>query len=131
MMTDPIADMLSRIRNASMVRKPHVHVPYSKLKQTIANLLSQEGYVGKVEVVEEAHVSRMLSIELLYCNGMSRIAHLKKESKPGLRVYVKKHEIPDVCNRYGMAILSTSRGMLTGEHAKAQGVGGELICTVY
>lgn len=130
MMTDPIADMLTRIRNASAVRKGEIVLPYSKVKHAIAQLLSQEGFVGAVEKVDNG-TKPLLSIELLYVSGQSRITTITRASKPGLRVYVKKEDIPTVCNSYGVAILSTSRGMMTSETAKEEHIGGELICTIY
>lgn len=129
-MTDPIADMLTRIRNASMVRKSSLTLPYSKQKHAIATLLSEEGFVGTVAKADDSGKPQ-LTIGLLYTNGQSRITNITRESKPGLRIYVKSEAIPTVRNSYGISILSTSRGMMTGATAGEQGLGGELICTVY
>lgn len=129
MMTDPIADMLTRIRNAQLVRKGSVTIPYSKLKFAIATLLSKEGYVGAVHVVEEGR--RELMIDLLYTGRTPKIQAIKRESTPGHRNYRKADELPHVLNGYGMAIISTSQGLMTDRDARAAGVGGEVLCSVY
>lgn len=130
MMTDPIADMLTRIRNASGVRKSEVSVPYSKLKHAIATILAREGYVGKVEE-QGTGVSRQLVISLKYTGQVPAVQSLIRISRPGSRRYVKKGEIEKVLNGFGVAILSTPRGILTDAEAKKSGVGGELLCEVY
>ncbi|MFH0780112.1 MAG: 30S ribosomal protein S8 [Parcubacteria group bacterium] len=128
-MTDPIADMLTRIRNASLAKKAEVLVPLSKIKLAIAKILEKEKYVAKVEIVEDGFKS--IRIVLKYENKMPAITSLKRVSKVGCRVYVGKSEIPRVLNNLGVAILSTSKGILTNREAKKMGLGGELICEIY
>lgn len=130
-MTDPIADMLTRIRNASLVRQERVLVPYSRVKHQIATILSRGGWVGDVESVKtEAHP--MLSIALKYqSDGQSVLRRLQRISKPGRRVYVGRHEIPVVLNNQGLSILSTSKGILSNAEARKAKVGGEVLCEVY
>ena len=131
---DPISDMLTRIRNASAVRKPEVLLPYSKIKHQIALILSREGFVGKVVKVEKGDENAfdMLRIGLKYDgDNKSVIRHLKRVSKPGLRVYCGKNELPVVLNNLGLAIISTSQGLMTNGEAKKKGVGGEVVCEVY
>lgn len=129
MMTDPIADMLTRIRNAQLVRKGAVTIPYSKLKLAIATLLEKEGYVGGVTVAEEGR--KELVIELLYTGRTPKIQSITRESKPGHRNYRKADELPHILNGYGMAIISTSQGLMTDKDARSEGVGGEVLCSVY
>jgi len=129
MMTDPIADMLTRIRNAQMAKKRSVEIPFSKLKMTIAEILFAEGYVGSVGKTEDKMAK--LVIELKYDGSQPAITSIKRESKPGHRVYWKAQELPKILNGYGMAIVSTSQGIMTVEEAKKKSVGGELLCSVY
>ncbi|PIR03564.1 MAG: 30S ribosomal protein S8 [Candidatus Magasanikbacteria bacterium CG11_big_fil_rev_8_21_14_0_20_39_34] len=132
MFSDPIADMLTRIRNAQMARKPFVDVPYSKFKKTIVDILEREGYVGQVRFEEKKDgVCDMLNITLKYQSGKPAIQFIKRESKPGHRKYTKSEEIPKVLNGFGLAILSTSKGIMTNKDAREQGIGGEIICSVY
>jgi small subunit ribosomal protein S8 len=128
-MTDPIADMLTRIRNASMVRKADVLVPFSKIKLEVAKILQQEKYITKVEVIEEKF--KTIKISLRYEGKKSAITRLARVSKIGRRTYAKKDEIPRVLNNYGISILSTSKGIMTNKSARKVGVGGEIICEVY
>jgi|SRR3989338_3104564 len=129
MMTDPIADMLTRIRNAQSVGKKTVEFPFSKLKMNISNILVDEGYIGKVEKIEGK--APLLRLELKYNNKQPAILSIKRESKPGHRVYYKASEIPRVLNDYGIAIISTSKGLMTNKQARKETVGGEIICSVY
>ena len=129
-MTDPIADMLTRIRNAAAVKKPEVVLPYSKLKFNVAKILEAEHYVGKVSKVKNGKFDE-LKIELKYNNAASVIRHIKRVSKPGQRVYVSGKELPYVLNGYGLAIVSTSRGIMTNKEAKKQNIGGELMCEIW
>lgn len=129
MMTDPIADMLTRIRNASSVHKKEVVVGYSKINLGIARILVREGYLEKVEEKKDKLPS--LSLTLKYTAGRPAIDHLKRVSKPGGRCYVKKDEIKPVLNGFGVAIISTPRGLLTNTEARAANLGGEVICEVY
>jgi len=125
-MTDPIADMLTRIRNAHLALHKEVNVPRSKMKEAIASILKQEGYVEDV-----AAEDRTITIQLKYHQGKAAIAGLKRVSKPGRRKYVGASEIPSVQNGLGICILSTSRGVLDGASAKAAGAGGELLCEIW
>lgn len=129
-MTDPIADMLTRIRNASLVHKKEVIVPFSKIKMTIANLLAREGYLSKVEDKSKEKPASLV-LTLKYENGQPLIRHLSRASKPGSRLYVKKDNIKPVLDGFGLAILSTPKGILTNKEARQANVGGELICEVY
>ena len=129
MMTDPIADMLTRIRNASLIHKKEVTLPYSKIKMGIANILVKQGYLQKAEEKTDAHPYILLTLQ--YHNGMPAITHIKRISKPGHRQYMKRDDIEKVLSGFGVAILSTPKGLLTNDEARKQQVGGELICEVY
>ncbi|GLH65593.1 MULTISPECIES: 30S ribosomal protein S8 [Bacillaceae] len=130
-MTDPIADMLTRIRNANMVRHEKLEVPASKMKREIAEILKREGFIRDVEYIED-NKQGILRIFLKYGPNNERvITGLKRISKPGLRVYVKAHEVPRVLNGLGIAILSTSQGILTDKEARQKGTGGEVIAYVW
>jgi small subunit ribosomal protein S8 len=128
-MTDPIADMLTRIRNAQTVGHTDVRMPCSRLKVSIAKVLKDEGYIEDFAVREEG-VMKELHIGLKYYAGRPVIERLERVSKPGLRVYKGRNDIPRVMNGLGVAILSTSRGVMTDRKARADGVGGEVICIV-
>ena len=131
-MTDPIADMLTRIRNAAHVRRKSVDVPPSKIKSGIAQVLLDEGFLGGVDVVEDDAGCSSLRLALKYDDeGSSIISSLARISKPGCRVYAGAGEIPEVRNGLGIAILTTPKGVLTGTQATEEGVGGEVLCTVY
>ncbi len=136
-MTDPIADMFTRIRNASAVKKTEVCLPMSKLKLAIAKILEEEKWVNKVEVIEGGLKTRrsgfdQLKIILKYNkNGKSQISSIKRISKPGVKYYVSKDNIPTVLNNLGMVIISTSSGIMTGRSARKKGLGGELIGEIY
>ena len=128
-MTDPIADMLTRIRNAQMVSHTEVSIPCSGVKLSIAQVLKDEGYIEDFAVRErEGH--KEISIALKYYAGRPVIERLERISRPGLRIYKGVQEIPKVMNGLGVAILSTSRGVMTDRKARATGVGGELLCIV-
>ena len=130
-MTDPIADMLTRIRNANSAHKDQVSMPFSKLKSHIAEILQAEGYIGGWSV-EDAEVGKTLMIDLKYGPNRERsIAGIKRVSKPGLRVYARSTEIPTVLGGLGVAILSTSSGLLTDREASKKGVGGEVLAYVW
>ncbi|MCH7606834.1 MAG: 30S ribosomal protein S8 [Chloroflexi bacterium] len=129
--TDPVADMLTRIRNAIQVRHESVLVPHSKLKVSIARILKEEGYIRDYDM-PRGHAHPTLRIHLTYREGrVPAITGLKRVSKPGLRSYVGKGEIPRVYGGLGVAILSTSQGVMAGRQAWRQGVGGELLCYVW
>jgi small subunit ribosomal protein S8 len=130
-MTDPVADLLTRIRNANSAHHDSITLPGSKLKANIAEILKTEGYIADWKV-EEARVGTTLSISLKYGPNRERsIAGIKRVSKPGLRVYAKSSEIPTVLGGLGVAILSTSSGLLTDRQAEKKGVGGEVLAYVW
>jgi small subunit ribosomal protein S8 len=128
-MSDPIADMLTRIRNAQMVGHGEVSMPFSRLKQAIAQVLKDEGYIEDLAVREDG-VRRELRIALKYHAGRPVIERLERVSRPGLRVYKRRDELPRVMNGLGVAIISTPRGVMTDRKARATGVGGEVLCIV-
>lgn len=128
--TDPIADMLSRIRNAIAVRKHEVSMPHSKAKEAVAQLLKKNGFLSTVRVTD-ASIGKTLTILINNESDNARITEITRLSKPGRRYYVGAKEIPVVKRGRGVVIISTSKGMMTGKDAQAQGVGGELICKVY
>ena len=129
--SDPIADMLTRIRNAIMVRHDQVAIPISKTKMAIAKILKEEGFITDYELPKEK-TQRSIKIQLRYTGKNSpMISGLERVSKPGLRVYVEKSEIPRVYGGLGIAILSTPKGLMTGQQAWRQGIGGELLCYVW
>ncbi len=129
--TDPVADMLTRIRNAIQVRHDSVLVPHSKMKLSIAKILKEEGYIRDYDM-PRGHAHPTLRIHLSYREGrVPAITGLKRVSKPGLRSYVGKGEIPRVYGGLGVAILSTSQGVMAGRQAWRQGTGGELLCYVW
>jgi small subunit ribosomal protein S8 len=137
-MSDPIADMLIRIRNAQLVGHTEVAMPASKLKASIAQVLKDEGYIEDFAIrdksaakgVKDASLKKELAIALKYYAGRPVIERLERVSKPGLRVYRGRNDIPRVLNGLGVAILSTSRGVMTDRKARADGVGGEVLCIV-
>ena len=130
-MTDPIADMLTRLRNANSAYHDTVRMPYSKIKSHIAEILQQEGYIAAWRV-EDAEVGKNLVVMLKYGNARERsIAGIKRVSKPGLRVYAKKDNLPRVLGGLGVAIISTSGGLMTDRQAKKSGVGGEVLAYVW
>ncbi|MGA2450923.1 MAG: 30S ribosomal protein S8 [Polyangiaceae bacterium] len=131
MMTDPIADMLTRIRNASMARHDRIEMPHSKLKEHVASVMKSEGYLDDVRV-SEGDDARMLTLVLRYGRDrQSAIDGLKRVSTPGRRVYVRHDRIDRVCSGMGISILSTSRGVMTDRDARRQRVGGELLCEIW
>ncbi|MCG7343286.1 30S ribosomal protein S8 [Sporosarcina sp. ACRSL] len=130
-MSDPIADMLTRIRNANMVRHEKLEVPASNMKREIAEILKREGFVRDVEYVEDSKQG-IIRIFLKYGQNNERvITGLKRISKPGLRVYAKTNEVPKVLNGLGIALVSTSNGLLTDKEARAKQVGGEVVAYVW
>ncbi|MGL4992299.1 MAG: 30S ribosomal protein S8, partial [Sarcina sp.] len=130
-MTDPIADLLTRIRNANAVKHQVVEVPSSTVKKAIVNILLQEGYLKSVEEYNDGVVP-MLRLALKYGVDNERvITGLKRISKPGLRVYCKKDEVPKVLNGLGIALISTSKGLVVDREARTSGLGGEVICYVW
>ncbi|MEU0089467.1 SSU ribosomal protein S8P [Kribbella voronezhensis] len=133
-MTDPIADMLTRLRNANQAYHESTQMPYSKIKQGIADILQQEGYISsyKVEEPKEGTVGKTLVVDLKFGPSRERsIAGVRRISKPGLRVYAKSTNLPKVLGGLGVAIISTSQGLLTDRQAKHKGVGGEVLAYVW
>lgn len=129
-MTDPIADMLTRIRNVLRVRKSVVHIPFSNIKYQIAKIMKNEGFLGSVERPDRD--PRSFIVRVVYDKEMeSPIRDLKRISKPGRRVYADKDEIPYVVNTHGIAILSTSAGLMTDREARKRKIGGEVICEIW
>jgi small subunit ribosomal protein S8 len=130
-MTDPVADMISRVRNGVRAKLPKVDVPASKLKAEIARILKDEGYIANFKSIEDEKQG-MLRIYLKYGPGMERvITDLQRVSRPGCRIYCGKDQIPRVYGGLGINILSTSRGLMTGRTAAREGVGGEILCNVW
>ena len=130
-MTDPIADLLTRIRNALMARHAIVNVPASRMKLEIVKILKDEGYVENFKIVEDVHQGQ-IAIDLKYGHeGRKAITGLERVSKPGRRIYRGKDEIPDVLNGLGITIISTSKGVMTGKTCRDRGVGGEVLCNVW
>ncbi len=129
-MTDPIADMLTRIRNAVRVNKPEVLIPSSKVKVNIAKILERENYIGHVAELKVGNFN-YIKIELKYSDQGPAIRHIRKISKPGQRIYVSGSEIPRVLNNFGTAIISTSKGLLTSQEAKQSNIGGELMFEIW
>ena len=129
MMTDPIADMLTRIRNGQSAGKTEVSMPSSKAKNAIAKVMKDEGYIIDY-AVDAADGKPLLNIALKYYEGRPVIDHIKRISRPGLRIYRGKDDLPEVLNGLGVAIVSTSAGVMTDKQARASGRGGEVICTI-
>ena len=131
-MSDPIADMLTRIRNANTAKHDTVDIPASKMKVAIADILYNEGYIAKYEIVEDGAFST-IRVTLKYGADKNEkvISGLKRISKPGLRVYASKEELPKVLGGLGIAIISTNKGVITDKEARAQGVGGEVLAFVW
>ena len=130
MQTDPIADMLTKVRNAIMAQHKTVEIPSSNIKKEITRILLEEGYIANYRVENEGFKEKII-ITLKYINGESVINEIKRVSKPGLRVYVSRRNIPLVNNGYGIAILSTSQGILTDAECRRKKVGGEVVCYVW
>jgi len=128
-MTDPISDMLARVRNAQKALLPSVEIPHSKVKESLAGLLKREGYISEISV--EGKIPKTLKLRLKYQGKKGVIDGLRRLSKPGLRHYVSVTEIPRIRGGMGVAIVSTSQGLMTGTQARKNNLGGELICSVW
>ena len=128
--TDPIADYLTRVRNASKARKVRVEIPSSKMKIGLSDILKYRGYIVDYEVIEDSKQNK-INIMLKYKDGLPAISGLKKISKPGLRIYKKSTEMPRVLNGLGTAVISTSKGLLTDKEARQQLQGGEVVCYIW
>ena len=130
--TDPISDMLTRIRNATCATHEVVEIPASKLKIRIAEILKKEGYISSFEVLELSHFQKVIRILLKYgSRGEKLITGIKRVSKPGLRIYTSSNEAPRVLGGLGISIISTSKGLKTDREAKKEGIGGEVLCQVW
>lgn len=130
MMTDPIADMLTRVRNAQNAQKKNVVVPYSRTKESILKVFSEEGYVGDVTTEGEG-AAKVLRVTLKYFGGRGVIENLERISRPGLRIYRGKDELPRINAGLGVAVISTPQGVMTDRAARAAGQGGEVLCKIY
>ena len=130
MWSDPIADMLTRIRNAYRASKIEVTMPHSSAKEAVVKLLQKNGFLGEVKVNKKGN-KKTLSCYLLYKNGKAPIEHIKRVSKTGQRVYKKASEIRPTLNGYGISIISTSKGVMTGMEARKKNLGGEVVCEVW
>lgn len=128
--TDPIADALTRIRNANQVRHSNVSIPASKLKVELVKLLKEEGYIQNYEIKEDGNF-KVIDVELKYFNNKPVITNLKRVSTPGLRTYSKAKNLPKVFDGMGIAVVSTSKGLMTDKAARANNVGGEVLCYVW
>ena len=128
-MTDPIADMLTRIRNGQMAQKSSVSMPSSTVKKAVAAVLKEEGYVEGFEIIEDG-AKPQLVVVLKYFQGKPVIENIQRVSRPGLRIYKSSTELPNVMGGLGMAIVSTSKGLMTDRAARSTGVGGEVLCVV-
>ena len=131
MVTDSIADMSTRIRHANQARHETVSMPYSKMKNDLAEILKNEGFISDCKVEGETAATKAIVITLKYKGNDRVITGLKRVSKPGLRQYVKVDEIPSVLNGLGIAVLSTSKGLMTGKEAKAKNIGGEILAYIW
>jgi len=131
MMTDPIADMLVRIKNAIMAKHKEVRIPHSKMKEKIAKILKEEGFINDYEIVGEIPKKEIVIKFKVLPGGKNAITDLKRISKPGRRIYASKDEIPWVMNGLGIAIISTSKGLMTDREARKNKIGGEVICYVW
>ena len=128
--TDPIADFLIRIRNASKANKLRVDIPASKMKAGLAEILKNNGYIYDYQIVEDSK-QNVITVVLKYTDGTPAISGMKKISKPGLRIYKRSTELPRVLNGLGTAVISTSKGLLTDKEARQQSVGGEVVCYIW
>ncbi|MFA4922560.1 MAG: 30S ribosomal protein S8 [Ignavibacteriaceae bacterium] len=128
--TDPIADLLTRIRNAVKAQKRRVDIPFSNPKKNIVEILKTQNFIVDYQIIEDDK-QNMLRVFLRYTNGISALSGLQRISKPGLRIYSHKENLPRVLNGYGISIISTSKGLLTDKQAKREAVGGEVICKIW
>ena len=129
--TDPIGDMITRIRNAQMRLLHKVQIPSSKFRVMILEVLKQEGYISDYKILSDTKNKNTISVDLKYNNGLPVIKEIKRISKPGRRIYAKATSIPKIKNGLGLAIVSTSKGIMTDNDARNQNVGGEIICRVF
>ena len=128
--TDPIADFLTRIRNASRAGKPRVDIPASNMKRSLAEILKSQSFIKDYAVIED-NKQNIIRVELKYTNGSPAISGLKRISKPGLRIYKNSKDLPRVLNGLGVAVISTPKGLLTDKDARTASVGGEIVCYIW
>jgi len=128
--TDPIADLLTRIRNASSAKKRRVEIPSSKMKLSLVEILKQQNFIEDYNLIED-NKQNIIDVKLKYTNGQPAISGLKKISKPGLRIYEGAESLPRVLNGLGIAVISTSKGLMTEKQARKESIGGEVICHVW
>lgn len=128
--TDPVADFLTRVRNASKAKKLRVDIPASSMKKSLAEILKQQQFINDYSIIED-NKQNIIRVELKYSQGIPAVNGLKKISKPGLRVYKKSADLPRVLNGLGIAIISTSKGLLTDKEARSQSMGGEVVCYIW
>jgi small subunit ribosomal protein S8 len=128
--TDPISDFLTRIRNAAKAKKPRVDIPSSFMKKNLAEILKKQNFIDDFSVIED-NKQNIIRIQLKYRNGLSAISGLKRISTPGLRVYNNSSDIPRVLNGLGIAVVSTSKGLLTDKQARKDSIGGEVVCYIW
>lgn len=128
--TDPIADFLTRIRNASKAGKPRVDIPASNMKKSLAEILKSQNFIKDYSIIED-NKQNLIRVELKYTNGSPAISGLKRISKPGLRIYKNSNDLPRVLNGLGVAVISTPKGLLTDKDARLQSVGGEIVCYIW
>jgi small subunit ribosomal protein S8 len=128
--TDPISDFLTRIRNAAKAKKPRVDIPSSSMKKNLAEILKNQNYIENYELIED-NKQNILRVQLKYRSGISAISGLKRISTPGLRVYKNSIDLPRVLNGLGIAVVSTSKGLLTDKEARKNSVGGEVVCYIW
>jgi small subunit ribosomal protein S8 len=128
--TDPIADFLTRIRNASKAGKPRVDIPASNMKKSLAEILKSQNFIKDYSIMED-NKQNLIRVELKYTNGSPAISGLKRISKPGLRIYKNSNDLPRVLNGLGVAVISTPKGLLTDKDARLQSVGGEIVCYIW
>ena len=128
--TDPIADFLTRVRNASKAGKPRVDIPASNMKKSLAEILKNQNFIKDYSIIED-NKQNVIRVELKYTNGSPAISGLKRISKPGLRIYKNNNDLPRVLNGLGVAVVSTPKGLLTDKDARTQSVGGEIVCYIW
>ena len=128
---DPIGDMITRIRNAQMRMLNNVRIPGSKFREKILDVLKQEGYIADYKLLSDSNIKTSISVDLKYLNGLPVIKEIKRVSKPGRRIYVRATSIPKIKNGLGVAIVSTSIGIMTDNDARSKNVGGEIICKIF
>lgn len=131
MVNDPIGDFLIQLKNGYLANKKELSIPNSKMKESLARLLLKEGYLGKVEVITREKTKKSLKLKLVYNEKISKLTNVRRVSKPGMKVYVSKKNIPRVLGGFGIAIISTPSGLMTGKEAKEKGLGGEFICKLW